>query len=129
MVAGDLDALERAALGRAERRASGEDRQGGHIVCEGLVRIFKAEGLECLMLGPSPLAGLGPSGFAESATFRWLLARLYASRAVNDRVFNVRGHADLKRRFRGREVQRYFAWRRGSPYLHFIAMLRLCKAF
>jgi lysylphosphatidylglycerol synthetase-like protein (DUF2156 family) len=94
-----------------------------------IAELFKAEGLECLMLGPSPLAGLGPSGFAESATFRWLLARLYASRAVNDRVFNVRGHADLKRRFRGREVQRYFAWRRGSPYLHFIAMLRLCKAF
>jgi putative ABC transport system ATP-binding protein len=56
MVSGDLDALERSALGRVQRRASGADRQDGHIVCEGLVRIFKAEGIEVVALQGLDLA-------------------------------------------------------------------------
>lgn len=40
----DLAALQRRAAQRAAERAGGEDRLRGHIVCDGLVRIFKTEG-------------------------------------------------------------------------------------
>jgi putative ABC transport system ATP-binding protein len=46
----DLAALERLASERAAARAGGADRLQGHIVCEGLVRIFKSEGVEVVAL-------------------------------------------------------------------------------
>ena len=46
----DLAALQRQASDRAAARAGGKDRLQGHIVCEGLVRIFKSEGVEVVAL-------------------------------------------------------------------------------
>ncbi|MBL0936795.1 MAG: DUF2156 domain-containing protein [Rhizobiaceae bacterium] len=91
--------------------------------------VFKAEGKEILMLGLSPLCDVEPSGFAESRVFRAMLQRLYRSGAVNRKVFNLAGHAAFKRRFHGREEPRYLAWNAGSPFAHFIALMRLSKAF
>lgn len=90
---------------------------------------FKREGVEKVMLGLSPLLDVEPSGFAESARFRALMQRFYASPAVNRRIFNLQGHAAFKRRFHGREEPRYFAWKKGLPLLPFTALLRLSRAF
>jgi ABC-type lipoprotein export system ATPase subunit len=46
----DLAVLERRAAERAAARAGGMDRLSGHIVCDGLVRIFKTEGVEVVAL-------------------------------------------------------------------------------
>ena len=46
----DLAALQRRAARRAAERAGGSDRLRGHIVCDGLVRIFKTEGVEVVAL-------------------------------------------------------------------------------
>jgi ABC-type lipoprotein export system ATPase subunit len=46
----DLAELERRAVERAAARAGGQDRLDGHIVCDGLVRIFKTEGVEVVAL-------------------------------------------------------------------------------
>ncbi|MGX6603483.1 ABC transporter ATP-binding protein [Micromonosporaceae bacterium Da 78-11] len=46
----DLAALELKAAERAAARAGGQDRLDGHIVCDGLVRIFKTEGVEVVAL-------------------------------------------------------------------------------
>ena len=46
----DLAELERKAAERAAARAGGHDRLDGHIVCDGLVRIFKTEGVEVVAL-------------------------------------------------------------------------------
>jgi putative ABC transport system ATP-binding protein len=46
----DLETLQRRATERAAARAGGQDRLQGHIVCEGLVRIFKTEGVEVVAL-------------------------------------------------------------------------------
>jgi ABC-type lipoprotein export system ATPase subunit len=46
----DLLALQERAASRAAARAGGADRLQGHIVCEGLVRIFKSEGVEVFAL-------------------------------------------------------------------------------
>ncbi|MEH0936482.1 ABC transporter ATP-binding protein [Micromonospora psammae] len=49
-VAPDLAALQQRAAARAAERAGGRDRLRGHIVCDGLVRIFKTEGVEVVAL-------------------------------------------------------------------------------
>ncbi|MEU1885586.1 ABC transporter ATP-binding protein [Micromonospora rifamycinica] len=46
----DLAELQRRAAERAADRAGGQDRLRGHIVCDGLVRIFKTEGVEVVAL-------------------------------------------------------------------------------
>ncbi len=46
----DLAALQQRAALRAAERAGGQDRLRGHIVCDGLVRIFKTEGVEVVAL-------------------------------------------------------------------------------
>ncbi|MEH0842021.1 ABC transporter ATP-binding protein [Micromonospora sp. CPCC 205711] len=46
----DLADLQRRAARRAAERAGGQDRLRGHIVCDGLVRIFKTEGVEVVAL-------------------------------------------------------------------------------
>lgn len=93
------------------------------------VDVFKAEGRECVMLGLSPLCDVEQSGFCENTPFRAMLRGLYRSGAVNRKVFNLQGHAAFKRRFHGREEPRYFAWNAGSPFVHFISLMRLSKAF
>ena len=46
----DLAELQRRAAERAAARAGGTDRLRGHLVCDGLVRIFKTEGVEVVAL-------------------------------------------------------------------------------
>ncbi|RGC70215.1 Lipoprotein-releasing system ATP-binding protein LolD [Micromonospora sp. MW-13] len=46
----DLAALQQRAAQRAAERAGGQDRLRGHIVCDGLVRIFKSDGVEVVAL-------------------------------------------------------------------------------
>ncbi|MER7457770.1 ABC transporter ATP-binding protein [Micromonospora sp. NPDC126480] len=46
----DLATLQRRAAERAAARAGGADRLRGHIVCDGLVRIFTTEGVEVVAL-------------------------------------------------------------------------------
>ncbi|MET7469634.1 ABC transporter ATP-binding protein [Micromonospora sp. NPDC005686] len=46
----DLASLQQRAAERAAERAGGRDRLRGHIVCDGLVRIFKTEGVEVFAL-------------------------------------------------------------------------------
>ncbi|WP_305783120.1 ABC transporter ATP-binding protein [Symbioplanes lichenis] len=50
MTGPDLPELQRRAAERAAARAGGTDRLRGHIVCDGLVRIFKTEGVEVVAL-------------------------------------------------------------------------------
>jgi len=46
----DLAELQRRALQRAAERAGGDNLRDGHIVCAGLVRIYKSEGIEVVAL-------------------------------------------------------------------------------
>lgn len=46
----DLVTLQARAAERAAARAGGADRLQGHLVCDGLVRIFKTEDVEVVAL-------------------------------------------------------------------------------
>ena len=46
----DLAELQRRAAERAAQRAGGDHLRDGHIVCAGLVRIYKSDGIEVVAL-------------------------------------------------------------------------------
>ena len=105
----DLAALQRQASDRAAARAGGTDRLQGHIVCEGLVRIFKSEGVEVVALQGLELtvdrgellAIVGASGSGKST----LLSILSGLDSPTAGLATVAGHDMLT--MSGRERLRY----------------------
>jgi putative ABC transport system ATP-binding protein len=125
----DLAALEERARRQAAARAGGVDRLGGHIVCDGLVRIFKADAVEVIALQGLDLvvdrgellALVGASGSGKSTLLN-ILAGLDVPTA--GRVV-VAGH-DLLRMSARRRLRYHrrvvgFVWQQASrnlvPYL------------
>jgi putative ABC transport system ATP-binding protein len=105
----DLAALQRQASDRAAARAGGTDRLQGHIVCDGLVRIFKSEGVEVVALQGLELsvdrgellAIVGASGSGKST----LLSILSGLDTPTAGLATVAGHDLLT--MSGRERLRY----------------------
>jgi ABC-type lipoprotein export system ATPase subunit len=125
----DLADLQRRAAERAAERAGGTDRLRGHIVCDGLVRIFKTEGVEVVALQGLDLvvdrgelvAVVGASGSGKST----LLNILSGLDVPTAGVARVAGYdlLDLspKRRLRYRRHTVGFVWQQTArnllPYL------------
>jgi putative ABC transport system ATP-binding protein len=125
----DLAALEERARQRAVARAGGTDRLRGHIVCDGLVRIFKADGVEVVALQGLDLvvdrgellALVGASGSGKSTLLN-ILAGLDMPTAGSA---TVAGHDLLRMSARRRLQYRRrivgFVWQQASrnlvPYL------------
>lgn len=87
---------------------------------------FRAEALDRMTLGLSPLANMARSGFLESDVLRGSLTKAFRSKWVNRHIFNLEGQAQFKRRFHGQETPLYMAYPKRSP-LAFLALLRLIK--
>jgi putative ABC transport system ATP-binding protein len=121
--------LQRRAAERAAARAGGTDRLRGHIVCDGLVRIFKTDGIEVVALQGLDLvvdrgellAIVGASGSGKSTLLN-ILSGLDVPTAGIARVAGV----DLltmsaKRRLRYRRHTVGFVWQQTArnllPYL------------
>jgi phosphatidylglycerol lysyltransferase len=78
-------------------------------IMKSIIGTLQSEGVQELKLGLSPCAWIEPSGFTESRWLRWLFRKSFDSKLMNRRAYNMRGHAEYKRRFRGREEKVYFA--------------------
>lgn len=125
----DLATLEERARQRAAARAGGMLRLQGHIVCEGLVRIFKTDGVEVVALQGLDLvvdrgelvAIVGASGSGKST----LLNILSGLDVPTAGTAQVAGHDLLRmstrRRLRYRRHVVGFVWQQTSrnllPYL------------
>jgi putative ABC transport system ATP-binding protein len=125
----DLEELQRRAAQRAAARAGGTDRLQGHVVCEGLVRIYKAEGIEVVALQGLDLvidrgemvAIVGASGSGKSTLLN-ILSGLDEPTAGRARV----GDHDLfgmtaRQRLRYRRETVGFVWQQTSRnLLHYL---------
>ena len=80
---------------------------------EGIMKVaieqFQREGLERVMLGLSPLAGIEDREFRANPLIHFAWSRGLNAWWVNRYFYNLAGHADFKRRFGGIEEQTYFA--------------------
>lgn len=125
----DLAALQRQAAERAAARAGGTDRLQGHLVCDGLVRIFKTDDVEVVALQGLDLvidrgelvAIVGASGSGKST----LLNILSGLDEPTAGLAQVAGHHLLamsaRRRLRYRRHTVGFVWQQTGrnllPYL------------
>ena len=92
------------------------------------IETFRDEGRRTVHLGISPLAGIEPSGFRETAWLRRSLLKAHGSDWVNTRIFNSRGLSTYKSRFRGAPLPLYLCLPpSGTGILRMAALLVLLR--
>jgi lysylphosphatidylglycerol synthetase-like protein (DUF2156 family) len=77
------------------------------------VETFKSEGLQRVSLGLSPMAGIENHTFRCNPFLHYSFRYAFRAWWVNRFFYNLIGHAQYKRHFKGREVQYHYA----SPVL------------
>jgi phosphatidylglycerol lysyltransferase len=95
-------------------------------IMKAIIEKLKQENVSMLKLGLSPCAWIGPSGFSESRWLRWLFQKSFNSTLINRRAYNMLGHANYKRRFRGTEEKVYIASPTGFYPRRLPALIALC---
>jgi lysylphosphatidylglycerol synthetase-like protein (DUF2156 family) len=91
------------------------------------IEVFQREGCEELRLGLSPLAEIEDREFRSSWFLHTAFRFAFASKLVNRLFYNVQGHAEYKRRFRGREEKVYFATQSQCDLVQLAALIKVCK--
>ena len=89
---------------------------------------FQQEGVEHVMLGLSPLAGIEDKEYRANPLIHMSWSRGMNAWWVNRYFYNLKGHADFKRRFYGVEEQTYYASDCLFNDFRVIASLRLAGA-
>lgn len=95
-------------------------------IMKAVIEKLRAEGKASLFLGLVPLYEVDNDEFRAS----WLLH--YAAGAYyrfGNRIFNFKGQADFKHRFRGRHHKVYFATRCQENSLQLLALTKICRAW
>jgi phosphatidylglycerol lysyltransferase len=95
-------------------------------IMKAIIEKLQSENVTKLKLGLSPCAWIEPSKFRESQLRRWVFKRAYASRLINRHAYNLVGHANYKRRFRGKEEKVYLATPPKFHPLRMAALIALC---
>jgi phosphatidylglycerol lysyltransferase len=98
-----------------------------HALMKHAIETFQAERYTTLKLGLSPLAWIGDHPHHNrwlDKLFRWS----FRSRLFNRWCYNLQGHAEYKRRFRGVEETFYFATPARFNHLRLAALLVLMGA-
>ncbi len=96
-------------------------------ICKVAIDRFREEGRELLRLGLSPLAKLQDGDFRYNWMLRKSMQYGFQARWINHYVYNLKGHAAFKSRFRGREEKTWFASPTFANDLRLFALLRLCR--
>jgi phosphatidylglycerol lysyltransferase len=91
------------------------------------IEVFQREGCQEFRLGLSPLAWIEDREFRASWILRMLFRFAFSSRVLNRHFYNVQGHAEYKRRYRGREEKVYFATRSYFNPVQLAALMKTCK--
>jgi lysylphosphatidylglycerol synthetase-like protein (DUF2156 family) len=78
-------------------------------IMKAAIEQFQRDGLERVMLGLSPLAGIEDREFRANPLIHMSWSRGLNAWWVNRYFYNLAGHADFKRRFDGVEEQTYYA--------------------
>lgn len=97
-----------------------------HAIMKRIIEKLKEEGVSELRLGLSPMAEIEDQKFKYSRLTSRLLKSGFNSKWLNQRFYNVAGHAEYKRRFRGEEQKVYFASRSRTNLVSMLALIGLC---
>jgi phosphatidylglycerol lysyltransferase len=108
-----------------KRRAADAPLRAEEGIMKTAIEHFQREGLERVMLGLSPLAGIQDRDFKANPLMHFSWSRGLDAWWINRFFYNLRGHADFKRRFDGVEEQTYFASDALFNDVRVVATLRL----
>jgi lysylphosphatidylglycerol synthetase-like protein (DUF2156 family) len=111
------------AFKRRDPRATQYSEQA---IMKAIIEQLKAEGVPELRLGLSPCAWIEDREFPSSWFTRKLFQATFDSQVINRWSYNLQGHADYKRRFRGIEEPTYFASRSKISLWELSALVGLC---
>jgi phosphatidylglycerol lysyltransferase len=92
------------------------------------IEAFRLEGLTHLYLGLSPLAEIENADCRKNWFLHHSFRYLFRSKLFNRYCYNLAGHAQFKRRFRGVSEKVYFASPKLVNDVRLIGLLRLCRA-
>ena len=91
-----------------------------------IIEKLQSEGLSELKLGLSPLAWIDDDQLKNSAMTSRLFKYSFQSSLVNRFAYHLKGHAEYKRRFRGREEKLYLCSQRGFSPFRLMALIGVC---
>ena len=92
------------------------------------IDVFRAEDVKHLYLGLSPLAEIENECFRKNWFLHHSFRHVYRSKIFNRYIYNLTGHAEFKKRFRGESEKVHFASTKIVNDLRFASFLRLCRA-
>ena len=91
-----------------------------------IIEKLQSEAIQELKLGLSPMAWIDDDQFKNSYLTSRLFKYGFDAGWVNRYFYHLKGHADYKRRFRGREEKFYLCSQRGFSVFRLFALLALC---
>ena len=91
-----------------------------------IIEKLQQEKVQELKLGLSPMAWLDDDQFKNSYLTSRLFKHCFGAGWVNRYFYHLKGHADYKRRFRGREEKVYLCSQRGFSMYRLCALVGLC---
>lgn len=109
-----------------KRRHPDATQYAEQAIMKAAIQQFKAEGIAEIRLGLSPFAWIENEEFDRSWFASKLMRTMFRSRLINRYGYNLIGHAEYKRRFRGKEEKTYFATRSRVPVRAMAALIGLC---
>ncbi|MFT7631097.1 MAG: lysylphosphatidylglycerol synthetase-like protein (DUF2156 family) [Mariniblastus sp.] len=109
-----------------KRRLPAAPQYAEQAIMKHVIETLKNEGVPQLKLGLSPLAEIEDSEFQHNRFTRWAFQRVFETRWINRKFYNVVGHAEYKKRFRGKSEKVYFASPAKFNTPRMLALIGLC---
>jgi phosphatidylglycerol lysyltransferase len=110
-----------------KRRHPESTQYAEQAIMKWAIEQFKSERIHEIKLGLSPCAWIENRCFENSSWFASkLMNSMFESKMINRYAYNLVGHAQYKRRFRGVEEKTYFASRSRVPLRSLAALIGLC---
>ena len=91
-----------------------------------IIEKLQSEDLSELKLGLSPMAWIDDNQLKNSAVTSRLFKYSFHAGWVNRYFYHLKGHAEYKRRFRGREEKMYLCSQRGFSPFRLMALVGVC---
>jgi lysylphosphatidylglycerol synthetase-like protein (DUF2156 family) len=112
-----------------KRRLPEADMKAGQAITRIAIEQFQREGRKWVMLGLSPLADIADRDFRANGFVSFWFRFGYNNSLFNRYIYNLQGHAEHKREFRGDCEQTYYATDRRLALPRLFKLLRACRIF
>lgn len=110
-----------------KRRLPEADMKAGQAITRVAIEQFQREGRKWVFLGLSPMADITDRDFRHNRLVSFWFRFAYRSRAFNRYCYNLQGHAEHKREFRGVSEQTYYASDRKMALPRLIKLMWVCR--